>query len=233
MQKFCLTLLTIYLIGSNLAPLRAQAPALAGKSIGLYISSKEFQFSDLLSMQVTQFLTIGEDRSYAGRIKPEFMIRLGWLLTEQLPGITGADTVHFLNADPPRGYAFREAYDPLLNRFSGPAQEALQDLDVVLVLSAFDFQTRSHRSTYVMSNRMVTERIQVKHGKMEITPILIKEGRTLDPVQVCLDDQKHKAPTLHFDFYRKQSPTGNFLSKLFSQWWEQWKNSHAGFCAEN
>lgn len=223
---FCL------LLCSNLSSLTAQPYSLEGKSVGIYLSSKDFQFSELLNMQITQFLTIGEDRSYAGRLKPELMIRMGWLLTEQLPGITGADTVHFLNADPPRGVAFRAGYDPLTNRFSGVNAEALADVDVVLVMSNFEMKLRPHRSTYVMSNRVITERLNIRTAQLEVTPFLLQEQKRLAPVQVCFDQQKHKSPVKHFDFYPKQSPMGQFLGGLFSNWWEQWQNGQASNCTE-
>lgn len=220
------------LLCSFASPLTAQPYSLQGKSVGVYISSKDFEFTELLNMQVTQFLTIGEDRSYAGRLKPELMIRLGWLWTEQLPALAEADTVHFLNADPPRGYAFREGYDPLTNQFGGTVPEALQDVDVVLVLNFFEMKLRAHKSTFVRSNRMIIEKINVKTTSLEITPFLIGEQKRLAPVRVCFDEQKDKNPPVHFDFYQEQSPMGKYLGRLFSNWWEQWQNSGESNCPE-
>lgn len=205
-------------------------PSLQGKSVGIYVSSKGFNFDEGLDMQVTQFLTIGEDRSYVGRLKPELMIRLGWLLAAQIQQLGQADTVHFLNADPPRGFAFREIYDVDNNRIQKNEVEALKDIDYVLVINDFELGYRFHRSSYVYSNRMITERISVKTTSLSLTAFSIGKAQQGSTIQVCYDDQKTQKPPQHFDFYPGKSPMGRYLGYVFSQWWEQWISNAPSNC---
>lgn len=208
-------------------------PSLQGKKVGVYVSSKGFSFDQGLDMQVTQFLTIGEDRSYVGRLKPELMIRLGWLLTEQIQALSLADTVHFLNADPPRGFAFREIYDIESNRIQKTDAEALKDIDYVLVINEFELAYRFHRSSFIRSNRMVTERITVKTTSLSLTTFSLGQSQQGSSIKVCYDDQKNEKPPKHFDFYQQNSPMGRYLGFVFSQWWEQWLNKVPSNCPEN
>ncbi|MEM6343583.1 MAG: hypothetical protein AAF927_06865 [Bacteroidota bacterium] len=207
-------------------------PSLRGKSIGVYVSSKGFNYDEALDMQITQFLTIGEDRSYVGRLKPELMIRLGWMLSEQLQDLGQADTVHFLNADPPRGFAFREIYDVANNRVKKEIPEALQDIDYVFVINEFDLAYRFHRSSYVRSNRMITERITVKTTSLALTAFSLGQGIQGSTIQVCFDDQKNKKPSRHFDFFHEKSPMGRYLGFVFSQWWQLWLEGQKDNCPE-
>ncbi|MEL6591710.1 MAG: hypothetical protein AAFP02_23980 [Bacteroidota bacterium] len=233
MNRFYTSLLVIVLLfGWKAASSRPDLlmPSLQGKSVGVYVSSKGFNFDQGLDMQVTQFLTIGEDRSYVGRLKPELMIRLGWLVTEQLQSLGQADTVHFLNADPPRGFAFRERYDVDNNRMKPGKSDQLADLDYVLVLNEFDLAYRFHRSSYIHSNRMVTERITVKTMQLSMTAFAMNQSQQGSTITVCYDDQKSKKPTPHFDFYPQKSPMGRFLGFCFSQWWQLWQTGEKNNC---
>ncbi|MFK7925702.1 MAG: hypothetical protein AB8H47_27385 [Bacteroidia bacterium] len=207
-------------------------PSLQGKSVGVYVSSKGFTFDQGLDMQVTQFLTIGEDRSYVGRLKPELMIRLGWLLTEQIQALGQTDTVHFLNADPPRGFAFREIYDVENNRIQKTEVEALKDIDYVLVINEFDLAYRFHRSSFIRSNRMVTERITVKTTSLSLTTFSLGKSQQGSTIQVCYDDQKSEKPPRHFDFYQQKSPMGRYIGFVFSQWWQLWLEGKSDNCTE-
>jgi len=207
-------------------------PSLKGKRVGVYVSSKGFSFDEALDMQVTQFLTIGEDRSYVGRLKPELMIRLGWLLTEQIQQLAQTDTVHFLNADPPRGFAFREIYDVENNRVQKTLPESLNDLDYVLVINEFELAYRFHRSSYVRSNRMITERITVKTTSLSLTTFALGKAQQGSTIQVCYDAQKNSKPPKHFDFYHEKSPMGRYLGFVYSQWWQLWLEGKSDNCPQ-
>ena len=80
---------------------------------------------------------------------------------------------------------------------------------------------RSHRSVFIRSNRMFTEKIQVKKAQMAITffdptlPELALEAKT------CYDEYTSEKVSYAFDFYRQESKLGAFFSQLFSHWWLQ------------
>ena len=59
-------------------------------------------------LPAAQFLKIKEDRSYAGELKSELLIRIGESLCTQLQSLSGADTVYFVNADLSKGSTFKK-----------------------------------------------------------------------------------------------------------------------------
>lgn len=200
--------------------IHAQSDRFAGKTIGLYISSQGFSFDETFTMKISQFLTIGENRADLGRTKPEFIIRLGWMFAEQLQKVSRADTVIFLNADLPRGRVMKESYDSE-RRFLTRTHSELGDLEEILVINPFEMNARIHKSVYIRSNRMITDRIPIPVMKAEFAFLDPLRPRLGEYVQVCFDDQKTEEPTSYFHFHKKESPIGSFLSKGFSQWWEQ------------
>lgn len=207
-----------------------QNEVLRGKQVGLYISGKEFEIPEEQNIAITQFLTIGEDRSYAGKLKSEFMIRIGWMLSEQLQTLSGADSVHFLNADLPKGKAMQEAWDAERSRLVRPG-ESLKELDYVLVLSPFAMTTRIHKSVFIRSNRMVTDRITVRMADMRITQFLISDISAVRNYHVCFDEQTSEKPAeIYFNFYQEKSPVGKYLSLLFSRWWGAFLIERPEFC---
>ncbi|MDX2247828.1 MAG: hypothetical protein SF052_13670 [Bacteroidia bacterium] len=218
-------------LGGPLTPATfGQNEILKGKQVGFYISSNDFLIPEEQNIAITQFLTIGEDRSYAGKLKAEFMIRIGWLFSEQLQILSGADSIHFLNADLPKGKAIQESWDAERNRLVRPG-EPLQELDYVLVLSPFSLTTRIHKSVFIRSNRMVTDRITVRMTDMKITQFQISDPTSPRNYHICFDEQTSEKPVeTYFDFYREKSPMGKYLSLLFSRWWGAFLIERPEFC---
>ncbi|RMG57320.1 MAG: hypothetical protein D6722_25150 [Bacteroidetes bacterium] len=206
--------------------------SLAGKRLAVYLSSKHFSMTETFNMEVAQFLTVDEDRSWMGRMKEEFMIRMGWLFTEQLQALSGADTVIFLNADLPRGRAFIDTYDASTGRLRRSAPEALQDLDHILVLSPFSLGSRIHRSVYIRSNRMISERIPVEVIDMTLTWLSPMAPSQARETRVCYDRLKTPRPPSPFDLHAEHSGMGKVLSQAFSQWWDQEQGQQESTCEE-
>jgi hypothetical protein len=173
-------------------------------------------------IEVAQFLQQEEDRSNVGKMKSEFIIRLGLLFTEQLQALSGADTVYFLNGDVSKGRAFLAAYDSTTQSLIRPG-EALQALDQVLVVEPLAIDARKHRSVYVASNKLVTRYTSVKHASLSVVAIRMVQPRNPSVTKLCYDDLDSESPTLYFDFLQDQSSMGMFLSELLSQWWAQWQ----------
>ena len=204
--------------------------SLAGKRLAVYMSSKTFTLAEAFDMEVTQFLTVDEDRSWVGRMKEEFMIRIGWLFTEQLQALSGADTVIFLNADLPRGRAFLDTYDPETGRLRRSAPEALQDIDHILVLSPFTLGSRIHRSVYIRSNRMISERIPVEVVDLTFTWLVPRAPSQVRSSRVCYDRLETPRPAEPFDLHAGRSHLGKVLSQVFSQWWDQEQGTRPSAC---
>ncbi|MCB0855126.1 MAG: hypothetical protein KDD63_23050 [Bacteroidetes bacterium] len=209
---------------------QAQVNPFKGKKTGVYFSSKGFSYPEELYLYVNQFIKVDDEGAWAGQQKEEFMIRLGWLLCDQLQALTGADSMYFLNADLPKGKAFRDAYDPVNNRMITP-EESLKNLDYILVISPFELTTRVHKSVFIRSNRMVTDRIDVKILKFQTS--LFRANGDRDPriINICFDEQTGPKPVeTYFDFYRKDSSMGKFLSWGFSHWWDAVASGSEGNC---
>ncbi|MEZ4774278.1 MAG: hypothetical protein R3D00_13925 [Bacteroidia bacterium] len=208
----------------------SQNEILRGKQVGLYISGKDFEIPEEQNIAITQFLTIGDDRSYAGKLKSEFMIRVGWMLSEQLQVLSGADSIHFLNADLPKGKAMQESWDAERSRLVRPG-EVLKELDYILVLSPFSMTTRIHKSVFIRSNRMVTDRVTVRMSDMRITQFQLSDLSAVRNYHICFDEQTSEKPEkMYFDFYQEKSPVGKYISFLFSRWWGAFLIERPEFC---
>ncbi len=220
-------ILTILLCASTLL-CSGQANLMEGKNIGIYISSGNFILSEGYYLPVAQFLSIEEDRSSVGELKAELMIRMGELLSQQLIEVAKADSVFFLNADIYKGRYFQRFYSTEDNRLTDSLQ--LEDTDLVLVINQMDLTIRQHRSVYIRSNQMYTQKIPVKVAEMSITlldpavPDLALEART------CFDEQRDKKAQMSFDFYQDDSKLGLFFSYLFSRWWYQIQEGDLNNC---
>lgn len=201
-----------------------------GKAVGFYISSRTLDYHPDFYIEVAQFLKVEDDRSNVGKMKNEFIIRVGDILTWQLQAQTGADTIYFLNADMERGRAMLAAYDTAQGYLLDP-DPVLQQLDYVLVLDPFEINSRNHRSVYIRSNRMITENIPVKRTRFTMTLIEPVRPRMPKRTQVCYDDlSSNKPQDIIFDFLQDESKMGRYLSQVFSQWWNQWWLGAAGNC---
>jgi len=191
-----------------------------GMTVGVYISGKNFNLDPTFDRKYVQFLKQGqEDRSFAGKLKNEVIIELGKLLEEQLPLATEADSVVFMNAYPSLGKAFQSAY----NARSKPDEEleALKELDYIIFLETYELSKRIHKSVFIRSNRMITERIPVE--KVNFTVLVFKPSNLalVGAFELCFDRLKDKPVERYFDFYAENSPCGKFLSDCFSAWWLQ------------
>ncbi len=230
MKKLSLIICCLW-FGSHACLLSAQgqhAP-LRGQKVGVFISAKATRYDTPFFIEVAQFLQQEEDRSNVGKMKSEFIIRMGWLLTEQLQALSGADTVYFLNGDLKKGRAFLAAYDSATQTLIRPG-EALQALDWVLVLQPFHIDSRKHRSVYVASNKLVTRYTPVKQADLSMVALRMDQPRNPKPTRVCYDDLNHERQELYFDFLKGESKMGMFLSEVFSQWWAQWQLGENGHC---
>lgn len=213
-------------------PTFAQANLLNQKKIGVYISSRAVTYGQDYYIPIAQFVTQEDDAAWNGRLKSEFLIRMGWMLTEQLQGLSDADTVYFMNADLPMGKAMQESYDPILGTIDA-RNERLQDLDFIVVLDEFDMTMRIHRSVYIRSNRMVSENIPIKTGSFQMTLFDLSNPDLVLNTRVCLDDQKTPKPSSwHFDMLKDSSAMGKFLSKVFSTWWDLMLMGERSSCEE-
>ena len=211
--------------------LSGQTDWLAGQKIGVYISSKGFSFSEEHQIPISQFLKIENEEAWQGRLRSELLIQIGWEFCEQLQVLGKADSVYFLNADLKWGKAMQKSYQVNNLKLSGKNPD-LVGFDYILVINPFSIQTRIHKSVFIRSNRMISERVPISVGQMTIgilDPNRLGEEQYFD---VCYDKQTSTKPAESFDFHRSESPFGKFLSNCFSQWWAQVLSNTISSCAE-
>ncbi|MEM7658979.1 MAG: hypothetical protein AAF399_22845 [Bacteroidota bacterium] len=223
-------LLGCFLLPPLFGSAQSYTELLAGQRIGVYFSGQGFSFSDQHRISIGQFIQVDNTEAWQGRLKSEFLVQLGWLFSEQLQYVAKADTVLFLNADPKLGQVMQEKYLVESQKFRGNPPE-LAHLDWIIVVNPMNIGTRIHKSVFIRSNRMISERVPVSVGNMTIAlhdPERLGEEKYFE---VCFDKQKSKPPTSTFDFHRSDSPFGRFLSHWYSQWWEQMRGE-AGLCEE-
>ena len=214
-----------------LSTLNAQEIDKNKSNYGLFISSKNFAYSEDFYKEISQFLTIDDDRSWVGQMKQEFIIRMGWMLQEQIQKLQEADTLFFLNAEPALGRAFLDSYDFESLRFSNSSAE-LEGLKKIYVLNSFEINMRKHRSVYIRSNKMYTEYIPIMVLSFNIGEIDLENGGKMTQTEVCFDAQKSTTNAKYFDLYSNKSEVGKLLSKSYSQWWSQLLNGIPSNCVE-
>lgn len=191
-----------------------------GQDMGLFISSKHFAYSEDFYKEVSQFLTIDDDRSWIGKMKSEFIIRMGWLLQEQIQKLEKVDTLYFMNAEPKLGRALLDSYDFEAKRYK-TAHEDLALLQKIYVLNSFKINTRKHRSVYIRSNRMITEYIPIMVVSLNISVFDPANPGATVQTEVCFDAQTSTVLTDYFDLFAARSKLGKLLSNSYSQWWTQ------------
>ncbi len=201
----------------------------SGEKVGVFISSRSLSYDLDFNIQVAQFLKIEEDRSNVGKMKNEFIIRLGELFSAQLQEKSNADTVYFLNADLKRGRALLEAYDTLSGNLLRP-DPVLTELDHILIIDPLHIRSRIHRSVYIRSNRMITDYIPVKNTRLTVLYLNPQQPRQPQSVQVCYDEIEGPKRTTSFSFLEDKSRLGTYLSQVFSQWWLQFWLDQPGNC---
>jgi len=211
--------------------LNAQEIDKSKTNYGLFISSKNFAYSEDFYKEISQFLTIDDDRSWVGQMKQEFIIRMGWMLQEQIQKLQKADTMYFLNAEPALGRAFLNSYNFENYRYTQGSAD-LEGLKKIYVLNSFEINMRKHRSVYIRSNKMYTEYIPIMMLSFNIGVIDLENGGKMTQTEVCFDAQKSTTDAKYFDLYGNRSEVGKLLSKSYSQWWSQVLNGIPSNCVE-
>ncbi len=213
------------------SPLIAQLPELTGKTLGIYISAKQVNFNEDYHMDVNQFLTVEEDRSWGVNAKTEFLVRLGERLGEQLKEVTGLDSVYFLNADPARAREFIQQYNPD-NGIVRPLSNRFEGTDMILIIDELTLLTRSGEYAYIRSNRIFTQRIRVKHAQLSMRWHNLEVNDHPLRTVTCFDAKESTRPPHIINLYAKDSSLGDFLTKLFSTWWLQMAHQEPNNCQD-
>ncbi|MEO1213758.1 MAG: hypothetical protein AAFY45_09550 [Bacteroidota bacterium] len=211
--------------------IQAQEIDKSKSNYGLFISSKNFSYSEDFYKEISQFLTIDDDRSWVGKMKQEFIIRMGWLLQEQIQKLEKADTLYFLNAEPALGRAFLDTYNFETFRYTNSSSE-FEGLKKIYVLNSFEIDMRKHRSVYIRSNKMYTEYIPIMILSFNMGIVDLENGGKTIQTEVCFDAQKSTTNAKYFDLYSNRSEVGKLLSKSYSQWWSQVLNGIPSNCVE-
>lgn len=209
--------LIVWLAGSAAAFAQADSlMPLKDKTVAVYFSKKQFSFDASFRIPLSQFILSdkGEEEDIED-IKTQTLISLGTLFSQQLKPATEADSVYFLNEYPDRARAFISNYNSEERSLSPPG-DAMTGTDYILVINPFVLGSYKTSVVYTRSNRLITQKVIVKTGRVRLDLYDSQTGRLVNYTEACLDEQKTPVPKILFEFHMKSSRTGNFLSRLFS-----------------
>ncbi|MEM0998220.1 MAG: hypothetical protein AAGN35_14260 [Bacteroidota bacterium] len=215
MRRF-LILMVGTVLGFSLSAQDVSGFPLEGKTVAVYFSKKQFVFDSSFRIPLSQFILSdkGEDAPIED-IKTQTLISLGTLFSEQLQPAAQADSVYFLNEFPAQARAFIANYDSE-NRTLGPTGEIFAGTDYILVVNPFVLGSYTTSAVYTRSNRLITEKVMVKTGRVRIEIYDAAQGNRVHSTEVCIDERKTAVPDILFEFHMRSSRTGNFLARLFS-----------------
>lgn len=214
-----------------MSTLSAQEPYYSwkGMQIGVFVRSSAFTVDEQFNLKIGQFLQQGEDRSFVGDLNRELIIQMGELLCQEIQRVSQADTVYFLNGQPEMARGLQQGLNTRNMELSA-APQSIQGLDQIWVISPFHIGSRIHKSVYIRSNRMYTERIPVEVLQFEMHGYKPAELSYHRVEKVCFDRMQHRVGTRYMDLFERQSQFGQFLSDGFSQWWAQWEFREVSNC---
>jgi hypothetical protein len=189
---------------------------LKGKRVAVYFSKKHFNFDDNYRIPLSQFIKSDQgDKAEIEDIKLQTLVALGTLFSHQLKAATQADSVFFLNEFPQLASAFIGKYgsdDHALEALGS----AFDSVDYVLVVNPFILGSYKTSSVYSRSNRIITEQVVVKTGRIRMELFEPQSGARRHVFESCIDERKTPVKEILFEFHMEASRTGQFLAKLFS-----------------
>lgn len=212
--------LAIVLLGICLvSPLQAQQAFeswAAGKKGAVYLSRKNFSYTQDWLQYLNQFTRLGGDEIPREDLKIATLVRLGKLLSRELNTRIPNLSVRFLNEDPD----LSSAWLSVLNTPNGqiPNQHAgLDTFDFILTIESLNLYANQEKSVYSVSNQIRTEKRLVYN--LEAT-IRITDGANhlktaVVPLRIMTDQIEGLKP--RFDFDNASSPGGVLLAELFSK----------------
>lgn len=188
----------------------------AGKKGGIYLSRKNFSYTQDWLQYLNQFTQLGGPDIPRDDLKLATLVRLGQLfreeLTEHIPGLQ----LVFLNEDPQAGGAWLS----VLNTPNGqvaPYSAALDSFDFILTVESLNLYANQEKSVYSVSNQIRSEkrliynlesRIRITDGRNHLLQAEI-------PLRLMTDQTESLKPVLDFDNAR--SPGGVLLAELYSR----------------
>lgn len=191
-------------------------PEMEGKTVGVYFSKKNFEFSDQWLKPLMQFIKAGEGQNVTIEdLKLQAIILIGNSFSDQLDTVVGADSVYFLNENPELAMEFMRGYG-LGTRNSNPLGSSFQETDYIMVVNPIKLETYPTNSVYVRSNQIITEKIDVRRARLSIDLFEVPSGKKVATTNSCTDERDTKVPVLKFDLESDNSVSGKFLSKSFT-----------------
>lgn len=202
---------------SQAATAQMEAPfPLRGKTVAVYFSKKNFTYDDNYLIPLSQFVKAeNEVAPTITDLKLQSLVALGNLFSAQLKSALHADSVFFLNENPLLAEKFLSEYKAD-QHYCGSLDTALSPADYIIVVNPLTLGSFKTSEVYSVSNRIITEQVIKKSGRLRLDVIEPVSGLMVGIYEACWSEQDAPPATIPFSFQSASSPTGKFLSHLFS-----------------
>lgn len=205
----------LFLLAISTCPLGMQAQLVKGKTVGIYVSLRNFNFTQPYNIPVSVFLQRQDTLGLASEnLRLGATIKLGTYLT-QLTRRMGADSVYFINAQPELSQQFvRNTGAGGLN-LSAVAGILPKGTDYILSVDSLYLGTVTRTSLYVISNEMYSERRNARVARMalRVHSVAPRNSRSLS-IKFDEDLAQHAADYLPLP--PSSSPVENILTRIWN-----------------
>jgi CheY-specific phosphatase CheX len=194
----------------------AFAQNLSHKNIGIFLSPKGFTYQKECALPITQFLSVGENRSQVENIKNECITRLGERLTTELQQETTADSVYFVNADASKNKFFIDNYNADSHSFNVLAN-SFAGTDYFLIIEKMTVNFRKAPTVFINEGEMISERKKILNVAFSIAIFDVKNKQFVKSLNGSADEWKDNTYNYKVNIYAQESMLGKMFSVAFTK----------------
>ena len=194
---------------------------LEGKTVGIYISSQGFSYSEYAVIPLGQFVKQHFGKEYIWEsLKQEGLIAIGEKMTEEFKSLSGADSVYFVNAN------IIEAKH-IIAADQNNAVISFDSLTADVLFKIDRLSLNRMQKTVMVSRR---SQLVAEKSYEYLTSARIRVLGESRPIftEACLDKTAARTTTALIDIYKNKSSVGRNLSALFSLCWIQFQTGKTG-----
>lgn len=187
------------------------AQNISHKNIGIFLSPKGFTYQKECALPITQFLSVGENRSQVENIKNECLTRLGERLVTEFQQETTADSVYFVNADAAKNKFFIDNYNTDSHSFNVLANSFV-GTDYFFIIEKMTINYRKAPTVFINEGEMVSERKKIINVAFSLAIFEVKNKQFVKSLTGSADEWKDNTYNYKLNIYAQES----MLGKMFS-----------------
>jgi len=186
------------------------------KTIGVYLSRKEFGYTQEWLQLLNQFTQSGGADVPREDLKLASLVRLGLYLKQELAGNINGTRVVFLNEVPDLSSAWLKVKNAEPGSVSRFTPTGLDTLDFIISVDKMILSAYPEKSVYSVSNQIRTEKRWVYQGEAHIRITDAKNQLLMPPVLLHLHSDREDINNTMLNFDNAHSTGGRLLAGLFS-----------------